>query len=280
MYAAAQLQASDSVMTRQGIRPRRSAAPGEEEAWGALVAARRGATLDLPNNLTEPARRLFELYAPYVAVPAGRPYAVAHLAQSLDGRIATVGGASRWISGDADLLHAHRMRALADAVVVGAETVRRDDPQLTVRRCAGPNPVRVVLDPRLSLCAERQVLREAPDSCLLVAAAETAAADPPGVEVLRLPSRDGELDPHAIRAALARRGLAFLYIEGGGRTVSRFLAARALDRLQLVISPVILGSGRPSLALPEIASVDAGLRPRTRRFELGEDVLFECILDE
>lgn len=267
-------------MTRRGIRPRRSAAPGEEEAWSALLAARRGAPLERPDDLNEPARWLFELYAPYVAVPAGRPYAVAHLAQSLDGRIATVGGASRWISGDADLLHAHRMRALADAVVVGAETVRRDDPQLTVRRCAGPSPVRVVLDPRLSLSAERQVLRDAPHSCLVVAAAETAAADPPGVEVLRLPSRDGELDPHAIRAALARRGLAFLFIEGGGRTVSRFLAARALDRLQLVISPMILGSGRPSLVLPEIGSVEAGLRPRTRRFELGEDVLFECILDE
>jgi riboflavin-specific deaminase-like protein len=275
-----QLQASDNGMTRQGNRPRPAADPGEERAWAALLAARRGAPLDRPDDLDQPARQLFELYAPYVAIPAGRPFAVAHLAQSLDGRIATVGGASRWISGDADLLHCHRMRALADAVVVGAETVRRDDPQLTVRHCTGPNPVRVVLDPRLSLCGGRQMLREAPEPCLVVAAAETPAADPPGVEVLRLPSRDGELDPHAIRAALARRGLAFLYIEGGGRTVSRFLAAHALDRLQLVVSPVILGSGRPSLALPEIGSVEAGLRPRTRRFALGEDVLFECILDE
>jgi riboflavin biosynthesis pyrimidine reductase len=170
------------------------------------------------------------------------------------------------------------MRALADAVVVGAETVRRDDPQLTVRRCAGPSPRRVILDPTLSVAAECRAMRGS--ECLVVAAADAAAPDPPGAEVLRLPARAGELDPHDIRRALAERGLAFLFIEGGGRTVSRFLAASALDRLQLAVAPILLGSGRPSLALPEIASIAAGLRPRTRRFELGDDVLFECVFGD
>jgi diaminohydroxyphosphoribosylaminopyrimidine deaminase / 5-amino-6-(5-phosphoribosylamino)uracil reductase len=271
-----------------------SAVIDEEQAWQEVLARRRGVALHPghgividPNGLWSASgaldaagTALVDLYAPYAAVPPGRPFAVAHLAQSLDGRIATLGGASRWISGEADLDHAHRMRALADAVLVGAETVRRDDPQLTVRRCAGPNPRRVVLDPKLSLVGDCRVMSGGAADCLIVAAAEAEASDPPNVEVLRLPSRGGELDPDEIRAALAARGLAFLFIEGGGRTVSRFLAAGALDRLQLVVAPVILGSGRPCLALPEIVSVDAGLRPRTRRFELGEDVLFECIFRE
>jgi len=85
----------------------------------------------------------------FLAPPRG--LAVAHIGQSLDGRIATENGESRWITGEADLLHCHRMRAIADAVLVGARTVRADDPQLTVRRCAGDNPLRVVIDPELSL---------------------------------------------------------------------------------------------------------------------------------
>ncbi len=83
----------------------------------------------------------------------------------------------------------------------------------------------------------------------------------------------------AIRGALAARGLNRLFVEGGGITVSRFLAARALDRLQLTVAPVLLGSGRPGVALPEIAEPQHGLRPRMRRVTLGEDVLFECIFD-
>ena len=94
-------------------------------------------------------RRNSTLYLPYCFSRPGE-LAVAHIGQSLDGRIATENGESRWITGEADLLHCHRMRTIADAVLVGARTVRADDPQLTVRRCAGDNPLRVIIDPELS----------------------------------------------------------------------------------------------------------------------------------
>ena len=81
-------------------------------------------------------------------------------------------------------------------------------------------------------------------------------------------------------AHLAERGLRRVFIEGGGVTVSRFLAAGTLHRLQITIAPLILGSGRPSISLPEIERLSAGLRPPVRRFDLGQDVLFECRLDD
>ena len=84
----------------------------------------------------DPATSLDELYGPLRAVRRDGPFAIGHLAQSLDGCIATASGMSRWLSGDGDLLHTHRMRALCDAVVVGVDTVLNDNPQLTVRRCA------------------------------------------------------------------------------------------------------------------------------------------------
>ena len=110
-----------------------------------------------------------DLYLPYCfSRPGG--LAVAHIGQSLDGRIATENGESRWITGEADLLHCHRMRAIADAVLVGARTVRADDPQLTVRRCAGDNPLRVIIDPELSLTGRYKIFREHAAATLVVAA--------------------------------------------------------------------------------------------------------------
>ena len=115
---------------------------------------------------------------------------------------------------------------------------------------------------------------------MLLAAAELVR---PGdrlgrAELVGLPRCGDGLAPRDIAAALAERGLHFLFIEGGGITISRFLAAGALDRLQITVAPILLGSGKPSLTLPEIAAPQQGLRPELRRFSLGQDMLYECIL--
>ena len=225
------------------------------------------------------AAALLDLYLPLAAVAHRRSFVLAHLAQSLDGRIATMAGASQWLTGSADLLHTHRLRALADAVIVGAGTVYHDDPRLTVRLCRGEQPVRVVLDPGFGLPAERRVFRDgAAPTLMLTARAETKRKG--DAEVVALPAEGAGFSPATVRTALAARGLHWLFVEGGGVTVSRFLAAGALERLQIAVAPVILGSGRPGLALPEIADLGAALRPRIRRFALGEDVLVECILHD
>ncbi len=99
-----------------------------------------------------------------------------------------------------------------------------------------------------------------------------------GVATIEVPESDGRLDPHAIVAALAERGLCRLLVEGGGRTVSAFLAAGALDRLHLCVAPLIIGSGPLGLALPPIDRLDDALRPTVTMHRLGEDVLFDCVL--
>jgi hypothetical protein len=97
-------------------------------------------------------------------------------------------------------------------------------------------------------------------------------------EVLGVASDGDGVAPADVLAALAARGLGFVFIEGGGVTVSRFLAAGVLDRLQVTVAPMIIGSGRPALTLPEIATLDVALRPPTRVVRLGGDVLFDCVL--
>jgi diaminohydroxyphosphoribosylaminopyrimidine deaminase/5-amino-6-(5-phosphoribosylamino)uracil reductase len=215
--------------------------------------------------------------SPVYAPIARGPFVLGQLGQSLDGRIATPTGHSRTISGTDGITHLHRLRALADAVVIGIGTVLADDPQLTVRAVPGRNPARVVIDPRGRLPACARLLAEDGAPCLVVQTADQPR--PAGVRAMTLPSTDGLIDPHALVAALAGLGLHRLLIEGGGQTVSRFLAAGALTRLHVCVTPVLIGSGPTGLCLPPIARMEEAMRPRCRTHLLGEDVLFDIAFD-
>ncbi|MGW8950318.1 RibD family protein [Streptomyces sp. NPDC055709] len=212
---------------------------------------------------------------------AGPRFTFAQLGQSLDGFIATRKGDADYVTGAEDREHLHRLRALADAVVVGAGTAVADDPRLTVRACTGPNPVRVVLDPHGRVPLRRQVFTDgaAPTLWVVGADSERGQAGPdaermPGVDVLTLPDR-AAFAPGRLVHELARRGLGRVLVEGGGVTVSRFLHEGALDRLYVTVAPVLIGDGVPGLGFPGPELMRDALRPPTRRAFLGEDTLFE-----
>jgi riboflavin-specific deaminase-like protein len=233
------------------------------------------------SEVTPMTRQMLELCLPVCLARAGRPFVYAHLGQSLDGMIATASGASRYVTSAENLLHMHRLRALADAVLVGAGTIASDDPQLTTRLVEGANPARVVIDPGRRLSADRRVFQDGCARTLLVCRAGTQA--PRGfdadVEVVEIHTHTAELPPSSIVAALAERGLRHLFVEGGGVTVSRFLDARVLDRLHVTVCPIFIGRGRPGVVLPAVERMDQALRPSARRFLLGEDVLFDCAFE-
>jgi riboflavin-specific deaminase-like protein len=202
---------------------------------------------------------------------------VAQLGQSLDGRIATSSGESRWINHECALDHLHALRAHVDAVVVGVGTVLADDPRLNVRRVPGRSPARVVIDPSGKLPANA-VCVKGDDVARYVVRTEQVPC-PAGVETIIVPRVAEQLSPQAIVEALFARGLKRLLIEGGAWTVSSFIAARAVDRLHVLVAPVILGSGKSGLSLPPIDRLADALRPTTRVHILADgDVLFDCDL--
>ncbi|WP_237321107.1 RibD family protein [Streptomyces sp. JJ36] len=206
----------------------------------------------------------------------------AQLGQSLDGFIASRTGDADFVTGAEDREHLHRLRALADAVVVGAGTAVADDPRLTVRHCPGRSPVRVVLDPHRRVPPQRRVFTDGSAPTLWIRGpggdGEAAPATPatPGVEVLTLP--EGAFAPGRLVRELARRGLGRVLVEGGGVTVSRFLRAGALHRLYLTVAPVLLGDGVPGLRFAGPERMRDALRPPLRRTVLGQDTLFELAL--
>jgi diaminohydroxyphosphoribosylaminopyrimidine deaminase / 5-amino-6-(5-phosphoribosylamino)uracil reductase len=203
---------------------------------------------------------------------------VGQIGQSIDGRIATVTGHSKYINGPAGLAHLHRLRALVDAVLVGIGTAVADNPQLTVRRCAGPSPARIVLDPRGRLPPDARVLADDGVRRLVVTAAGVRPNFAPGVEIVEVPAANGEIAPAAILGALAERGFGRILIEGGAHTVSRFIAAGCLDRLHVMIAPTMLGSGQAGITLKPILTADQALRAPMRAHLIGEEVLLDCDL--
>lgn len=281
--------------------------PDADALWAlclAIAAARRSGTrVQLPPTtlvatpcegwqLAGPwqpaAQSLFSLLKPVLdRGPHSPAWVIGQLGQSLDGHVATRTGDSCFVNGPENLLHLHRLRALCDAVLVGAGTVAADDPQLTTRRVPGPNPVRVLLDPALRLAALVPVARVFGDGvadtlwlCDAAHGAEAVALAGPH-RVLAVPGLlRGDGSPHlaAAVAALQARGLKLLFVEGGGVTVSRFLAQGCLDRLHLAVAPVLIGNGRPGLRFTGAERLADCLRPPCRVHAMGSDHLWDLDL--
>jgi len=209
-------------------------------------------------------------------ITTGLPWVTLKLAASLDGRIATADGDSRWITGEASRQFVHRLRDEHDAILVGAETVRRDDPQLTCRRRGGRNPLRVVVAGRLDLPLDAHVVRDSRAIPTLVLTAHKAPAkaiaalQDAGVEVVRCPARGGRIAMREVLDVLGRRGLSSVLVEGGASVASQLLRARLVDELLLFLAPKLIGGdGRPvldSLAVRRMSDALATGPLRLRRF--------------
>ena len=274
--------------------------PAQADAWQALLAAAAAAgaptfasgtqvpewlqwqadsgrwSCTLPEQ--DARRPLLDLYLPLCSASGELPLTIAHVGQSLDGYIATAAGDSFYVNGPDNILHLHRLRALCDAVIVGAATVATDNPRLTVRLASGTHPLRVILDPSRRLAGSERVFTDGLAPTLRVvprAAGVAIAADELAVE------RGAEgLDLPDLLRQLRARGCSRVFVEGGGITVTSFLRAGLLDRLHIAIAPLLIGEGRRALRLPAQPRLQDCLRLSARVFAMGSDTLYDCDLRE
>lgn len=240
--------------------------------WDRLRAVQAGKGCLCCGSWAPAERNALDLYGP-LATTHPDPFIFAQIGQSLDGRVATQSGDAQDVSGENGLQHLHRLRALADAVIIGVRTALHDDPQLTVRLVDGENPARVIIDPSGRLPDDAKVLQDTGERRIIVQAVDRPRAD--GVEVVTLPRGDWIAAPDIV-AALRALGLNKLLVEGGSITIAQFLEADLLDRLHVAVAPLLIGAGPQGISLPPVARLSQARRPHTNVYNLGSDILFDC----
>jgi GTP cyclohydrolase II len=215
------------------------------------------------------------------SIPARRPLVTVHYAQTIDGRIASRTGDARWVSGDRSLRLAHELRAAHDAVLVGIGTVLADDPRLTVRLVPGDAPLRIVIDSRLRIPLEANVLKTADARTIIAttphASEERAAAiRARGARVLRAKAdADGQVDLSDVLARLRAEGIRSLLIEGGRGIITTALREGLVDRLTVCIAPKVIGEGIAAVGDLHIDRLrDAMTFERAGFIAYGDDVVF------
>lgn len=256
--------------------------PNPQVSGRSVKALRRKGIETKVGVLEEECRKLNEAYFKYIQT--GIPFVTLKFAQTLDGRIATLTGDSKWISSEKSLEWAHRLRSQHDAVTVGVGTVLKDDPQLTVRLARGRNPVRVVADSRLRTPLGALILKEQEIAPTIVATTKRAdlekqiAVKALGVEVMVLPEdREGEVNLSELLKKLGQRNISSVLVEGGATTITSFIRQGLVDKLVVIIAPKILGRGLEAVG-------DLGIREISRSFKVsldkvyrkGEDLIIEA----
>jgi diaminohydroxyphosphoribosylaminopyrimidine deaminase / 5-amino-6-(5-phosphoribosylamino)uracil reductase len=254
---------------------------------GFAILRRAGIKVEVGLLETE-ARALNEVFLKRMRT--GLPFVICKAAMSLDGKIACRGGEARWISGSLARRYAHRLRAVAEAVVVGAGTLRQDNPALTVRQAkplAPGRPWRVVLEGKKSLSSRARLFRDAARQPVIIATTRTRPhplAGKPGVEIWTLPGQAGRVNPGALLRRLGKRGVSLVLVEGGAEIHAAFLGldrglgAVHADRVCFIVAPIVIGGRRaPSPVGGLGADLPAhGLRVRDLNWSLlGSDLVLQ-----
>lgn len=258
--------------------------PNPLVAGSGIAALQRAGIATTVGVEEEACREINESFFKFITT--GLPFITLKFAQTLDGRIASVAGHSRWISSPPARTFAHRLRHSHDAVLVGVGTVLQDDPELTVRRVRGRNPLRIIVDSRLRLPLTAKVLQDQDSARTIIAATRQAAPDKirqlaaMGVETL-LADEDGDqhVDLGKLFRELGKRRITSVLVEGGAAIITSLLKAKSADRLVAIVAPKIIGSGVAAVGDLGNKHMDEAVPVSLRRvYRLGGDVVIDARL--
>jgi diaminohydroxyphosphoribosylaminopyrimidine deaminase/5-amino-6-(5-phosphoribosylamino)uracil reductase len=216
------------------------------------------------------------------------PFVTVKYAQTLDGRIATATGQSQWISSATSLKFTHKLRAAHDAILVGAGTVIKDNPELTVRLVRGRNPLRVIVDSALNIPEQSKVLQNLSKTKTMIATIKNAG-DPQfqrlanlGAEIITIDAdKQGNVDLKKLLELLAKRNISSLLIEGGAQIITSILINNLANRLVTIIAPKILGKGIEAVGDLKINNLDLAKKLSIRKISRsGEDIIIDSRLTQ
>ena len=236
--------------------------------------------------LEEECIKLNEMYFKYITT--GIPFITLKYAQTIDGRIASATGHSKWISSDASLKYAHKLRSHHDAVMVGVGTVLADNPELTVRLVRGRNPARIVLDPHLKIPIDARILRNQRDSKTIVLyshrynKSKLPLLEEAGIETIIVPEHDdGRVNLSECLIELGKREISSILVEGGSGIITSFMKERLPDKLVVITAPKIMGKGIEAVGNLDILRVDNSIRLDIVKISRkGVDIIIEATLEK
>jgi diaminohydroxyphosphoribosylaminopyrimidine deaminase/5-amino-6-(5-phosphoribosylamino)uracil reductase len=259
-----------------------SADPNPRVAGKTVRSLRRHGIEVTTGILEKECRALNEVFFKYMTT--GYPFVTVKYAQTLDGRIATRSGHSRWISSPPSLKLAHRLRSLHDSILVGAGTVLKDDPELTCRLVKGRNPRRVIVDSSLEIPLSSRILLDQDRAKTMIF---TTASDhreklkilsDRGVDIRVVEGdQSGRINLRELLRALGQEGISSVLVEGGSRIITSFLKARLADRLVIITAPKIIGKGIEAVGDLGIDDLDRAVRLEIKKIiRKGDDIVLDA----
>ena len=197
-----------------------------------------------------------------------KKFYIGQIGQSLDGKIALLNGNSHYINDKNSISYLHSLRSICDAVVVGVNTIRKDDPLLTTRAIKGPNPQRIIIDPSLKLTNKYQVFKDGMPNIIFTHSKINKKFN--NTQIYKLPERNFT---NLIYKNINRLGYKLVLVEGGSKTISKFLENKLLNIMQFIIAPTIIGSGINSINIEPITNLKNVIRTKNNIFKFGKEII-------
>ena len=197
-----------------------------------------------------------------------KKFYIGQIGQSLDGKIALLNGNSHYINDKNSISYLHSLRSICDAVVVGVNTIRKDDPLLTTRAIKGPNPQRIIIDPSLKLTNKYQVFKDGIPNIIFTHSKINKKFN--NTQIYKLPERNFT---NLIYQNINRLGYKLVLVEGGSKTISKFLENKLLNIMQFIIAPTIIGSGINSINIEPITNLKNVIRTKNNIYKFGKEII-------
>ena len=197
-----------------------------------------------------------------------KKFYIGQIGQSLDGKIALLNGNSHYINDKNSISYLHSLRSICDAVVVGVNTIRKDDPLLTTRAIKGPNPQRIIIDPSLKLTNKYKVFKDGMPNIIFTHSKLNKKFN--NTQIYQLPERNFT---NLIYQNINRLGYKLVLVEGGSKTISKFLENKLLNIMQFIIAPTIIGSGINSINIEPITNLKNVIRTKNNIFKFGKEII-------
>ena len=197
-----------------------------------------------------------------------KKFYIGQIGQSLDGKIALLNGNSHYINDKNSISYLHSLRSICDAVVVGVNTIKKDDPLLTTRAIKGPNPQRIIIDPSLKLTNKYKVFKDGMPNIIFTHSKLNKKFN--NTQIYKLPERNFT---NLIYQNINRLGYKLVLVEGGSKTISKFLENRLLHIMQFIIAPTIIGSGINSINIEPITNLKNVIRTKNNIYKFGKEII-------